>query len=41
MSSIPSFPEFIMNWVKEQWEEIINYADFPTVTFIFPDIKGI
>ncbi len=41
MSSIPSFPEFIMEWVKEQWEEIINYADFPTVTLILPEFSGL
>ena len=39
MTSIPSFPEFIMEWVKEQWQEIINYADFPTVTVILPDFS--
>jgi hypothetical protein len=41
MSSIPSFPEFIMQWVKDQWTEIINYADFPTITVILPDFSGL
>ncbi len=39
---IKAFPEFLMEWVSRQIEEIVmKLVDFPTVTIIFPDFDWI
>lgn len=37
---VPAFPEFIMDWVNRQVEEIINkLAILPTLYIILPDVS--
>jgi hypothetical protein len=40
MTRISPFPDFIMEWVTRQIEEIANkLTDFPTLYIILPDFK--
>lgn len=42
MNRISPFPDFIMEWVTRQIEEIANkLTDFPTLYIILPDFKGV
>jgi len=39
---IPSFPDFLMDWVTRQIEEIVTkLTDFPTLFIILPDFSTI
>jgi hypothetical protein len=42
MPRISPFPDFIMEWVTRQIEEIANkLTDFPTLYVILPDLSGV
>jgi hypothetical protein len=42
MTRISPFPDFVMEWVTRQIEEIANkLTDFPTLYIILPDFGGV
>jgi len=42
MKRISPFPDFVMEWVTRQIEEIANkLTDFPTLYIILPDFNGV
>ena len=42
MSRISPFPDFLMDWVTRQVEEIVTkLTDFPTLYIILPDFTGL
>lgn len=42
MTRISPFPDFVMEWVTRQIEEIANkLTDFPTLFIILPDFRGV
>ena len=42
MKRVSAFPDFLMDWVTRQIEEIVNkLTDLPTLQIILPDFSGI
>jgi hypothetical protein len=42
MERVGAFPDFLMDWVRRQIEEIVNkLTSFPTLFIILPDFSGV